>query len=114
MSSTRGIEDIRERIERFVSYGYPKCDICYNLSQESRPDDAEFWPDTPVHYIRGDCDPAVTFWGVTVCSHHDKSEFHPEDATHRVTDSPKYIGDSSDNMNSAYEHCIVDIREVTK
>jgi hypothetical protein len=114
MSSIRGITDIRERIERFVSYGHPTCDVCYNLSQEERPDESEFWPDAPVHYIRGQCDSAVEFWGVTVCSHHDEPEFHPEDATHRVTDSPRYTGDRPNNMNSAYEHRVTDIQEMDK
>lgn len=106
--------DVCRRIERFTSYGSPTCDICEGLSQEGRPEDGEFWPGEPIHYIQGNKDSAYEFWGTTVCSFHDDSEFHPNDMTHRVVNAPEYIGDEPDKMNSAYEHCVVAIEEMDK
>lgn len=105
-----GSEDICQRVERFVSFGAPTCDVCREFSREQRSDQSEFWPDEAIHYIRGDCDSAFEFWGVTVCPHHDEG-FCPDDATHRVVDVPEYIGDDH-QMNSAYEHNVRDITEV--
>lgn len=97
---------VTDRVESFTSYGAPACDICRSQSPDKRHDHAEFWPDTPIHYVRADCDSAVEFWGVTLCEHHDRPQNHPEDATHRVFNEPEYIGDEH-RMNSAYEHNVV-------
>lgn len=102
---------VKDRIESFVSYGKPICDVCYALDADERPDDAEFWPTPITHFVRADESCAVSFWGVSVCEHHDSFEYVPEDATHRVVDEPQYIGDTH-RINSAYEHVVTDIQEL--
>ena len=103
---------VRERVESFVAFGRPHCDVCYGLAPEDRPDEAEFWPSPAIHYLRGDERAAVDFWGVTLCDHHDTPANRPADATHRVVDTPAYIGDEH-RMNSAYEHRVDSIRRAT-
>jgi len=99
--------DVVERVESFVAYGRPTCDVCYNQSPDERDDRAEFWPSVAIHYLRGDCSSAHEFWGVTLCEHHDRPQYHPEDATHRVFDEPK--GKDDHHMNSAYSHNVTDV-----
>lgn len=99
---------VRNRVESFTSYGKPACDICRQMERDDRPTEAAFWPRNPIHYIRGHESCAAQFWAVTLCEHHDKPEHQPGDATHRVYDSPVYIGHEH-RMNSAYKHVVADI-----
>lgn len=102
---------VSDRIESFISYGKPKCDVCYHTDPEERNEKANFWPEKVVHYIRNGSSCAHEFWGISLCEYHDMPQYHPEDATHRVIDEPKFIGDSH-RMNSAYEHSVTEIEEL--
>jgi hypothetical protein len=105
---------VRQRIESTTAIGRPTCDICYNLPRSERSDEAEIWPDQAVHYVRGGESCMHRFLGITVCEHHDHPDYQPEDATHRIADSPRYVGDDHNKINSAYEHRVRDIREVER
>lgn len=96
-----------DRLESFISKGLPSCKVCYSLSPDERPDEAEFWPNQPVHYIKHDEEKAFEWFCQTVCEFHDTAEHIPADATHRLIDDPEYIGDEPDRGNSDYRHKVI-------
>jgi hypothetical protein len=106
-TAERNTAEVKEHIEKFRSLGHPHCDVCYNLSKEDRPDEAEFWPEEPTVFIRGDKRRAVDFFAIKLCDHHDTPDNHPEDATHRVIDTPEWVDDEHE-----MKHIVDEIREV--
>jgi len=100
-----------ERVEESISYGRPTCDVCRETHHDDRDEAGEFWPDTPIHYVRNDARRANEFWGKTLCQHHEELNHIPSGATHRVVDNPEYIGDEH-RMNSAYKHRVAEVREL--
>jgi len=100
-----------ERCENTISFGSPTCDICREIDREDRDDEADFWPNPAIHYIRHGERRAVEWWGVTVCRHHDDFEHVPDGATHRIVDELEYVGDEPDRWNSSYKH---NVKNVTK
>ena len=101
-----------EKVEGFIAYGAPTCDVCRDIPREERHDDAEFWPDQAIHYVVAHKRAAHEWWGTTVCDHHDTDEHQPDEATHRVVDEPFYVGDDPDRMNSAYKHDVVRVTQL--
>jgi len=99
-----------ERAERFVSFGAVTCDICRDIDRKERSDAAEFWPDEPVSFLNADADPAVDFWSLTVCDHHDTFDRVPDDATHMARFETFRLEDH--NMNSAVGREAIEVQEL--